>query len=252
MEINTDPHLILYRGVIFDKDSDFIKSFYKYNKAPPLKGAVTSFTVDENIVINWISQYVNSDQNRYFFIISTIVPIGFPIFNIPDMHIGGNMEEIALPNIYKSKHLMLHLLSKKHLSLSGPEFAKDSKSVLSYNPNFYILNCSLSYEAAPFEESKISKRWLSWDTRFKEYSAKIKASINDISKEEINGIKKIFYTSGDAEFLDLSIPKNNSICQFSPDDDDGYIYLTVDTKEILEKCKVLSGLSGWYDLHKEL
>ena len=77
MEFNKNPHLILYRGVIFDKDSDFIRSFYKYNKAPPLKGAVTSFTPDENIVIDWISRALapEMDPDKYFFIISVVVPI---------------------------------------------------------------------------------------------------------------------------------------------------------------------------------
>jgi hypothetical protein len=253
MEFNTDPHLILYRGVTFDKDSEFIRSFYKYNKAPPLKGAVTSFSPDANIVINWLHRIV-PDKNKYYFVISVIVPLGFPIFNIPKMNIGGKMEEIAIPNIYNKKHLMLHLLSKRHLSLSGPEFANEipRETLLERYPNFYILNCSLSYEAAPFEESIISKTWYSWETRFQEKSAKIKATINDISKEKMNGLEKHFMENGEVEFIKLTKP-NEYYCYFHNDyKDPEYIYLSALSKESLEDCKKLSGLSGWYDLHKEL
>lgn len=265
LKFNTKEE-ILYRGVSFSEDSDFIRSFYKYNKVPLLKGNLSSFSSSYDIVLEWLtSQKCSSRRSRksreekqeYKFIISTVLPIGFPMYDTRIMKIGNTMEEVALPNKYMNKYLTLNLLSVKHLSLSSWEKAKLKLEDCEIPENTYILNCVLTYESAPFEESKFSKEWINWDTRYTEFYSKIKANLNDLSKENVVGVSKMYYDI----LTEFKFDSGDS-CSFEKghdyDGDGEYIYLSVynkgksGDKETFQKCKELSGLSGWYDLHKDL
>ena len=263
MEFNTNPHLVLYRGIVFDKDHEFIRSFYKYNKSPSLIKDIVSFSTNFETALDWITSITfdeprrrkNRNLGKYFFIISTILPVGFPMFDTVKMDIGNDLQEIGLPFKYNNKYLMFHLLSKKHLSLAGPGLINQEKKQIILNsiPNIFILNCFLSYESAPFEESPVSQYWKSWDNRFTEFWAKTKANINDISKEKENGIIKNEYTyGGENKNLDFNKESNPTepYCHFENGYEPEFIYLRASSQENVQNCKHLSKLYGWYDLHK--
>ena len=189
------------------------------------------------------------------------MPIGFPMYDTRIMKIGNTMEEIALPNTYMNKYLTLHLLSVKHLSLSRWEEAKLKMADCEIPENTFILNCILSYESAPFEESKFSKEWINWDLRYSQLYSSIKANLEDISKEPVVGVDKKCYLGNMNGLIEFTLDDGNSVCAYTKEEDEENMYLYVYDKnslkklgerEKLEKCKQLSGLSGWYDLHKDL